>query len=61
MFRVISYSFTEDVIKRDCEAAELALKQGNLPVSLNFYIKPFFKCPVLRLICFLSFPIFITN
>ena len=33
MFKVISFSFTEDVIKRDCEAAELALKQSNLPVS----------------------------
>ena len=34
MFRIISFSFTEDVIKRDCEAAELALKQGNLPVCV---------------------------
>ena len=33
MFQVISYSFTEDIIAKDCEAAEVALKQGNLPVS----------------------------
>ena len=33
MFQVISCSFIEDIIAKDCEAAEVALKQGNLPVS----------------------------
>lgn len=36
------YSFTEEVIKRDCETAELALKQGNLPVS-EFHFKELCK------------------